>query len=130
VLTTYDDDRLLLAAVQAGAHGYLSKAADGPELIRAVRAAARGESLLPPAVASRLLRLATPAPPAVEPLTPREAAVLRLLAGGLGTKAIAAELGLGAGTVKSHLEHVYQKLRVVGQGRGAAVAAARRYGLL
>ncbi len=130
VLTTYDEDRRLLDAVRAGAHGYVPKGAEGPELIRAVRAAARGEALLPPALTARLLRLATPPPPTIEPLTGREQDVLRLLAEGLGTKAIAARLGLGAGTVKSHLEHLYAKLHVVGQGRGAAVAAARQYGLL
>lgn len=130
VLTTFDEDRLLLDAVRAGAQGYVPKGAEGPELVRAVRAAARGEALLPPALTARLLRLAQPTPPPVEPLTRRETEVLRLLAAGLGTKAIAVRLGLGAGTVKSHLEHLYGKLHVVGQGRGAAVAAARQHGLL
>ncbi len=130
VLTTFDEDRRLLDAVRAGAQGYVPKGAEGPELVRAVRAAARGEALLPPALTARLLRLAQPSSPAVEPLTRRETEVLRLLAEGLGTKAIAARLSLGAGTVKSHLEHLYAKLHVVGQGRGAAVAAARQHGLL
>jgi DNA-binding NarL/FixJ family response regulator len=132
VLTTYDQDTTLLAALRAGAQGYVLKQADGPELARVIHAAARGETLLPPAVASRLLRrLADPADaPALEPLTPRELDVLRLLAGGLGTKAIAARMGLGAGTVKSHLEHIYQKLNVVGQGRGAALAVARAHKLI
>ncbi|HUS17236.1 MAG TPA: LuxR C-terminal-related transcriptional regulator [Chloroflexia bacterium] len=129
VLTTYDEDTRLLAALRAGAQGYVLKQAEGSELVRTVRAAARGESLLPPGLAARLLRQLV-APPAVETLTPREADVLRLLADGLGTKAIATQLGLGPGTVKSHLEHLYQKLRVVGQGRGAALAAARAAGLL
>ena len=130
VLTTFDEDRLLLDAVRAGAQGYVPKGAEGPELVRAVRAAARGEALLPPALTARLLRLAQPAAPPLERLTQRERDVLHLLAEGLGTKAIAARLGLGAGTVKSHLEHLYAKLHVVGQGRGAAVAAARQHGLL
>ncbi|HET7078129.1 MAG TPA: hybrid sensor histidine kinase/response regulator transcription factor [Chloroflexia bacterium] len=132
VLTTYDQDTSLLAALRAGAQGYVLKQADGPELARVIHAAARGETLLPPAVATRLLRRLTAEPdgPALEPLTAREQDVLRLLAEGLGTKAMAARLGLGAGTVKSHLEHIYQKLNVVGQGRGAALAVARAHGLI
>ena len=132
VLTTYDQDAMLLAAIRAGAHGYVLKQAEAPELARTVRAAARGETLLPPALTTRLLEglTAAPAAPPGDLLTARERDILDLLAAGLGTKAMAARLGLKPGTIKSHLEHLYQKLGVVGRGRGAAVAAARARGLL
>jgi DNA-binding NarL/FixJ family response regulator/two-component sensor histidine kinase len=134
VLTTYDQDDQLLAALRAGAKGYVLKEAEGPELVRAVRALARGEALLPAAVAARVLsHLAggsASAPPPGETLTEREQDVLDTLAKGQSTKEIAATLGLSAGTVKSHLDHIYQKLGVVGQGRVAALAVARSRGLL
>jgi DNA-binding NarL/FixJ family response regulator len=133
VLTTYDQDEQLLAALRAGAQGYVLKEAEGPELVRAVRALARGEALLPVAVAARVLtHLAgsAPAPPPGETLTEREHDVLGALAKGQSTKEIASTLGLSAGTVKSHLDHIYQKLGVVGQGRVAALAIARSRGLL
>ena len=132
VLTTYDQDTQLLAALRAGARGYVLKEAEGPELVRAVRALARGEALLPAAVAARVLThlTAAPAAPPPETLTEREYDVLAALAQGLATKEIAAHLGLSPGTVKSHLDHIYQKLGVVGQGRVAALAVARSRGLL
>jgi DNA-binding NarL/FixJ family response regulator/two-component sensor histidine kinase len=132
VLTTYDQDAQLLAALRAGARGYVLKEAEGPELVRAVRALARGEALLPAAVAARVLThlAAAPAAPPPEPLTDREHDVLQALSQGLSTKEIAAHLGLSPGTVKSHLDHIYQKLGVVGQGRVAALAVARSRGLL
>ena len=131
VLTTYDQDEQLLAALRAGARGYVLKEAEGPELVRAVRALARGEVLLPSAVAARVLtHLTAPVAPPDEVLTERERAVLAALAAGRATKEIAADLGLSAGTVKSHLDHIYQKLGVVGQGRVAALAVARTRGLL
>ncbi len=72
-MTTYDQDARLLGALRAGAHGYVLKHAEGPELARTIRAAARGEVLLPPALTARLLtRLTAPLAPPTEPLTGRE----------------------------------------------------------
>jgi len=129
VLATYDQDAALVEALRLGARGYVLKQAEAPELGRVIRAAARGDLLLPPGLTARL-RLPPADPPPPERLTAREHDVLRLLASGYGTKAMAAQLGLKPGTVKSHLEHLYQKLHVVGRGRGAAVAAARAQGLI
>ncbi len=129
VLATYDQDAALIEALRLGARGYVLKQAEAPELGRVIRAAARGDLLLPPGLTARLRGPAADPPPP-ERLTAREQDVLRLLASGYGTKAMAAQLGLKPGTVKSHLEHLYQKLHVVGRGRGAAVAAARAQGLI
>jgi DNA-binding NarL/FixJ family response regulator len=126
VLTTYDTDSDVLPAIQAGATGYLLKDAPREELFRAVRAAARGEAVLAPSVASRLMgRLRTPAH---EPLSQRELEVLNLIARGSTNREAAAHLFISEATVKTHLLHVYAKLGV--NDRAAAVATAFERGLL
>ncbi|MER7439450.1 response regulator transcription factor [Micromonospora avicenniae] len=126
VLTTYDTDADVLPAIEAGATGYLLKDAPREELVRAVRAAARGESVLSPAVAGRLMgRLRAPAE---EPLSQRELEVLTLVARGTSNREAAAQLFISEATVKTHLLHVYAKLGV--NDRAAAVAAAYDRGLL
>ncbi|MFG1697926.1 response regulator [Nonomuraea sp. NPDC049309] len=124
VLTTYDTDRDVLPAIEAGATGYLLKDAMPDELVRAVRAAARGESVLSPSVATRLLgRVRAPS----DPLSARELEVLGLIARGCTNREAAARLFISEATVKSHLLHIYAKLGV--NDRAAAVAAAFERGL-
>ncbi|MEU4774333.1 response regulator transcription factor [Micromonospora sp. NPDC023644] len=125
VLTTYDNDADILAAVEAGAIGYLLKDAPPEELAAAVRAAAAGRSALAPVVARRLMgRLRTPG----TALSRRETEVLQLVAEGLSNQQISRRLHLSPATVKTHLVHVYGKLGV--DSRTAAVAAARARGLI
>lgn len=126
VLTTYDTDADVLAAIEAGATGYLLKDAPREELFRAVRAAARGESVLSPAVANKVLGRVRM--PAEEPLSGREIEVLDLIARGYTNKEAAAALFISEATVKTHLLHIYGKLGV--NDRAAAVAAAYQRGLL
>ncbi|MGA4728916.1 response regulator [Micromonospora taraxaci] len=126
VLTTYDTDADVLPAIEAGATGYLLKDTPREDLVRAVRAAARGESVLAPSVAGRLMgRLRAPAE---EPLSQRELEVLTLVARGASNKEAAARLFISEATVKTHLLHVYAKLGV--NDRAAAVATAYDRGLL
>lgn len=125
ILTTYDTDADILRAVEAGAAGYLLKDADPQVLLDAVTAAARGETVLAPQVATRLMaRVRQPAPE----LSPRELEVVELVATGLANREIARRLFVSEATVKSHLVHVFTKLGVA--SRTAAVAAARERGLL
>jgi DNA-binding NarL/FixJ family response regulator len=126
VLTTYDTDGDVLPAIRAGATGYLLKDTPRDDLCRAVSAAHRGESVLSPSVAGRLMgELRSPAR---EPLSPRELEVLRLIARGSTNRETAARLFISEATVKTHLLHVYAKLGV--RDRAAAVAAAFERGLL
>jgi DNA-binding NarL/FixJ family response regulator len=126
VLTTFDSDRDVVSAIEAGATGYLLKDAPRAELFRAVRAAARGESVLAPAAASRLVgQLREPAAPA---LTARELQVLELVARGASNREAAARLHVSEATVKTHLVHAFGKLGV--GDRTAAVTVALERGLL
>ena len=123
VLTTYDTEADVLEAVDAGAAGYLLKDAPPDELFRAIRGTARGETVLAPSVAGRLLqRAASPAPK----VSPREVEILRLLARGLGNKEMARELLVSEATVKSHLSHIYTKLGVDTRAGAVATAIERR----
>ncbi|MFE1773158.1 response regulator [Streptomyces sp. NPDC059008] len=125
VLTTYDTDADILAAIEAGATGYLLKDAPPEELAAAVRTAAAGKSALAPTIALRLMdRMRTPA----TALSRRETEVLQLVADGLSNAAISKRLFLSQATVKSHLVHIYAKLGV--DSRTSAVAAATAQGLI
>jgi DNA-binding NarL/FixJ family response regulator len=129
VLTTYDTDSHVLPAIEAGATGYLLKDAPRTELLRAVRAAARGEAVLSPSVASRLMgRVRAPAAGSDGPLSQRELEVLQLVAAGTTNREAAARLFISEATVKTHLLHIYAKLGV--GDRAAAVAEAFNRGLL
>jgi DNA-binding NarL/FixJ family response regulator len=126
VLTTFDTDADVLPAIKAGATGYLLKDASRDELFRAVEAAHRGESVLSPAVAGRLM--GSLRSPAQEPLSQREIEVLGLIARGNSNKEAASRLFISEATVKTHLLHAYAKLGV--RDRAAAVAVAFERGLL
>ena len=129
VLTTYDTDSDTLPAIEAGATGYLLKDAPRDELFTAVRAAAAGRTVLSPAVASRLVSaVRAPRAPGNEPLSAREREVLALVAKGTSNREIARELFISEATVKTHLTHLYAKLRV--KDRAAAVATAYERGIL
>jgi DNA-binding NarL/FixJ family response regulator len=126
VLTTYDTDSYVLPAIEAGATGYLLKDAPRAELLRAVRAAAHGQAVLSPAVATRLMsRVRAPSP---GPLSQRELEVLELVAAGSTNRESAAKLFISEATVKTHLLNIYAKLGV--SDRAAAVAEAYNRGLL
>ncbi|MBB5873773.1 DNA-binding NarL/FixJ family response regulator [Allocatelliglobosispora scoriae] len=126
VLTTYDAQPDILAAVEAGAIGYLLKDTPRRQLVDGVRAAARGESVVAPSVAATLMRkVRTGALPA---LTPREAEVLRHVATGMSNPEIGRALHISETTVKTHLVHVFEKLGV--HDRTAAVTAAMANGIL
>jgi DNA-binding NarL/FixJ family response regulator len=126
VLTTFDTDRDVLAAIEAGATGYLLKDAPREELLRAVRAAAKGETVLAPTVGAKLVDQVRR--PVKETLSERELEVLRLVAGGASNRDLAERLFISEATVKSHLLHIYAKLGV--NDRAAAVGAAYDRGLL
>jgi DNA-binding NarL/FixJ family response regulator len=127
VLTTYDTDEYIGPALAAGAQGYLLKDALPDELARGVRAVMRGAAALEPEVAARLLERMAESERGDE-LSVRELEVLRLLAAGASTKALAAQLGLSENTVKTHISRIFAKLGV--QSRAEAVAVALQRGLV
>jgi DNA-binding NarL/FixJ family response regulator len=151
VLTTHADEDSILDALRAGARGYLTKDAGIAEISRAVQAAAAHHAFLDPDVQARLLDAATSgrshpggpagqgtagegaagvpkrADPLPDDLTPREAEVLRLIAGGLSNAEIAAELVVSAATVKTHINHVFAKIGA--RDRAQAVHYAYTHGL-
>jgi DNA-binding NarL/FixJ family response regulator len=125
ILTTYETDDSILTAIEAGASGYLLKAAPQEEILAGVRAVARGDVALAPRIAAVLVqRVKTPAPS----LSPRETEVLRLVAAGKSNPSIATELYVGEATVKTHLLHVFEKLGV--SDRTRAVTRAMELGLI
>lgn len=125
VLTTYDSDRDIMAALDAGATGYLLKDAPRDELFAAIRAAAAGRSALSPTVATRVVsRVRSDS----DALTSRESDVLALVATGHSNRQIAKSLFVSEATVKTHLGHVFAKLGVT--DRAAAVGVAYERGLL
>ncbi|TNC24908.1 response regulator [Amycolatopsis alkalitolerans] len=126
ILTTYDTDRDVLPAIDAGATGYLLKDAPRDELLRAVRAAHAGQSVLAPSVASTLIGPVGANPPTA--LSPRELEVLRLVADGATNQVVARRLLVSETTIKTHLLHIYTKLGV--RDRASAVATAYKRGLL
>jgi DNA-binding NarL/FixJ family response regulator len=133
VLTTFDDDEVLAGALRAGASGFLLKGVPADDLQRAVRTVADGGAWLDPAVTGRVLSAyrAAPAPratPQLEALTAREREVLALIGAGRSNAEIAAELVLGEGTVKTHVNHVFTKLGL--RDRAAAVVYAFDSGLV
>jgi len=155
ILTTYDTDDLVFEGIKAGAKGYLLKDTHGDVLIEAIRGVMRGESLLDPSVARKVLgefqRLVEQTPPSpsgpgmtseqqqerargsqdaalIEPLTPREEQVLHLLAEGLSNKEIGAHLHLTEGTVKNYVSTIISKLQA--NDRTHAVVTALRHGLV
>jgi len=131
ILTTYDEDDLMLQGLQAGARGFLLKDTSRAALLDAIRAAARGQTLLSPDVMQRVLaHAAAPAASASGPLdlTERELEVLRAAAQGQRSKEIAYALNITERTVKAHLASIYNKFGV--DSRPAAIAVAAQKGLL
>lgn len=135
VLTTYAEDETIIAALKAGARGYLTKNADRREISQALHGAAAGHTILPPEVTAMLLAGATSASSAKPPvpvelpddLTPREAEVLKLLAAGLSNGEIARELFISDHTVKTHINHVFAKTR--SRDRAQAIRYAHEHEL-
>ena len=130
VLTMFDDDESVFAALRAGARGYLLKGADEDEILRAVRAAAAGEAIFGPAVAERVIAhfaAGSTAGPAFPSLTEREIEVLDLVAAGLGNAVIAHRLEISLKTVRNHVSSIFGKLQVA--DRAQAILRAREGGM-
>ncbi len=134
ILTTFDDDELVLNGIRAGARGYLLKDVALEELLAAVRAVAEGRSIVKPAVTERLLkglsdmRTGFSSLERPDPLTERETEILRLMAGGYSNKEIASALNVAEGTVKNHVSNVLSKMGV--RDRTRAVLKAFEVGVI
>ena len=130
ILTMFDDDDSVFAAMRAGALGYVLKGADPEHIIRAIASVAAGEAIFGPAIARRALGYLT-APRTTQPpfpeLTPREREVLNLIAAGLPNATIATRLHLSPNTVSNHISNIFAKLQVA--GRADAITRARAAGL-
>lgn len=131
VLTMFEDDDSVFAAMRAGARGYLLKGADQDEIVRAVRAAAAGEAIFGPEIAARVVqhfaRGAGSTTVAFPSLTDREREVLEMVAAGKGNATIAYELMVSLKTVRNHVSNIFTKLQV--SDRSSAIVKARRAGL-
>lgn len=127
VFTAFDTDERILAAIQAGASGYLLKGTPRDELFRAIRVVSQGGSLLQPVVASRLIQRLSHAArsPAADSLTPRELEVLRLIAQGKANKEIAAALTVTERTAKFHVSAILAKLGATNRTEAVKIAARR-----
>ncbi len=131
ILTAYEDDPYIFAALQAGASGYLLKTSSSDEIVQALRAVAGGETALSPAVAKKLVLRAAGVSATeeeiVEPLTDRELDVLRLAAHGLGNKQIGAALNISDRTVQGHLANIYAKLHVATRTEAVLFAVRKKW---
>ena len=131
VLTMFEDDESVLAALRAGARGYLLKGADKDEIVRSIHAGAAGEAIFGPKIAERVVAHfapgAGPTAPAFPSLTDREREVLDLVAQGKGNAAIAHELMISLKTVRNHVSNIFTKLQV--SDRSSAIVTARDAGL-
>ena len=130
-LTSYADDDSVLAAVIAGAHGYVLKEIDSPALLEAIRSVAKGQSILDSHVTERALRWLRglhdlPATPGTDQLSSQEERVVALVAEGKTNKEIAVALGLSDKTVKNYLANVFQKLRITRRAQAAAFFVKRQ----
>jgi DNA-binding NarL/FixJ family response regulator len=128
VLTVYDSDTQILRAIEAGATGYLLKDATREELFSAVRSALAGGSPLAPSVATRLMtRLVAPQSAGSEALSGRELDVIRLVSVGRSNKEIAYDLRISEATVKTHLQHAFEKLGVADRTSAVTTAIERGF---
>lgn len=131
VLTMFEDDDSVFAAMRAGAQGYLLKGADQDEIVRAISAAAAGEAIFGPQIARRVIaHFSTRPRPTIDSfpqLTSREREVLELIATGKGNALIAHELTISLKTVRNHISNIFSKLQVA--DRSAAIVKAREAGL-
>jgi DNA-binding NarL/FixJ family response regulator len=132
VLTMFDDDESVFAAMRAGALGYILKGAEGDEMVHAIRAVSRGEAIFSPALAQRLMHYfgepkSATSPPAFPQLTEREREVLALIGQGYTNAAIAERLVISPKTVRNHVSMIFSKLQVA--GRAEAIVRARDAGL-
>ncbi len=130
MLTMFDDDDSVFAAMRAGALGYVLKGADPEDIVRAIDSVAAQQAIFGPGLAQRLIAyLSAPrtSDPALPSLTPREREVLDLIAAGLGNATIAARLGISPNTIANHTSNIFAKLQVT--SRAEAIVQARNVGL-
>ncbi|MGK3202081.1 response regulator [Amycolatopsis sp. MEPSY49] len=130
MLTMFENEAAVFAAMRAGARGYLLKGARTEQIIRAVRVIGDGEAIFSPAIATRVLSLlgtATPRDESFPRLTAREQEIMVLVARGMGNASIADQLVLSQKTVRNHVSHIFRKLRVT--DRAQAIARAREAGI-